>query len=117
MLDGLTGVLGTTEQDGVGASGGTKSQLIEGEDLTTGLLDASASGSGETESGNRHLGDGEEAVVISDGANDNDGLLLVGLVALGESHEARKRDGRSVDARHEETAQDDLVEVGVGTAY
>ena len=36
VLDGLTGVLLATEQDGVGTSGGTKCELIKGNDLTAG---------------------------------------------------------------------------------
>jgi hypothetical protein len=57
MLDGLTGVLGSTEEEGVGTGGGTGGDLVDGKDLTTGLHDAGASRGGETESCNRQLGE------------------------------------------------------------
>jgi hypothetical protein len=40
MLDSLTGVLGSTEEEGVGSSGEAGSDLIDSEALATGLLDA-----------------------------------------------------------------------------
>jgi hypothetical protein len=69
VLDGLTGVLGATEEDGVGSSREAGSDLIDGEGLTTGLQDARAGSGGEAESRNGELGELEETVVVSDGAN------------------------------------------------
>ena len=69
MLDGLTGVLGATDEDGVGPSGEAGSDLVDGEALTTGLLDAGAGRGGEAESRNGELGDLEHAVVVSDGTD------------------------------------------------
>lgn len=69
VLDGLTGVLGSTEEEGVGSSGGAGGNLIDGEALTAGLLNASAGGGGEAESRNGELGKLEETVVVSDGAD------------------------------------------------
>lgn len=69
MLEGLTGVLGSTEEEGVGSSGEAGSDLVDGEALTTGLLDAGAGRGGEAESRNGELGDLEHAVVVSDGAD------------------------------------------------
>jgi hypothetical protein len=114
VLDGLTGVLGATEQQGVAASGGTQSELIEGEGLTTGGQDAGTGGGGEAQSGDAQLGDGKQTVVIGDGTDNDDGLALLTLAL---TNDAGDRDGGSVDAGHKETAQDDLVEAGVGTTY
>jgi hypothetical protein len=69
VLESLTGVLGSTEEEGVGSGGGAGSNLVNGEALTTSLLDASASGGGEAESRNRDLGELEHAVVVSDGTD------------------------------------------------
>lgn len=118
MLNRLSRILRTTEQKGVCTSGSPHRQLIEGQNLTTSLLDPGPSGGGESESGNGQLGDGEEAVVVGDGSDHDDGLALVflcGALALGDGYEAGEGDGRSVDAGHEEAAENDLVEVGVGT--
>ena len=66
------------------------------------------------------FGDLEEAVVVGDGADDADCLVLVGLFRgfggdfggdAGDGH------GRAVDAGHEEALEDDFVEVGFGTAW
>jgi len=107
VLDGLTSILRTTEQEGVASSGGTESQLIQSQALTTGSKDASAGGGSETESGNGDLGDLEEAVIVGDGADDNDGLAA--LVALGDLRlDARKGHRGFVDAGHKQAAQDNL---------
>jgi hypothetical protein len=113
VLDGLTGVLGTTEEDSVGTSRSTESKLIKGEDFTTSLDDAILGSLGETKSSNGELGDLQQARVVSDGTNNDNGLTLCGL---GVANNAGDRDGRSVNAGHKETLKNDLVEVGVGTA-
>jgi hypothetical protein len=115
MLEGLTGVLGSTEEDGVGSGGETGGNLVDGEALTTSLLDAGAGGGGEAHSRNGELGDLKHAVVVGDGAdlilispcisycfrgsyNDN-GLALVGLrgVLVGSGRDnLGQRDGCGV---------------------
>lgn len=115
MLDSLTGVLGATEEQGVGAGRGAQSKLVEGEGLTTGLLNASTGSSGEAEGGNRQLGDGQETVVISDGADHDHGLALLGVVHV--RSDAGERDRGAVDAGHEQATQNSLVEVGLRAAY
>jgi len=65
------------------------------------------------------LGDGQQAVVICDGANYGDGLVGIGLLcALGGDFAGDAGDGhgRAVDAGHEEAFEDNFVEVGVGSA-
>jgi hypothetical protein len=69
VLDGLTGVLGSTEEEGVGSSGEAGSDLVDGEGLTTGLLDACASRGSEAESRNGELGELSQTDVVSDGSD------------------------------------------------
>lgn len=115
VADGLTGVLGTAKQQSVSASGLLERQLVEGLDRAAGGEDASTGGGGEAQGGDVHLGDFEQADVIGHGADDDDSLLLVAVLQVGGN--ARERDGGTVHAGHKETAQDDLVEGGVGTAW
>lgn len=108
MLDGLSGVLGTSEEEGVASSRSTESQLIESQDLSTSSDDARTSSSSEAESRNAELGDGQQTVVIGNGANNYDGLV-VGLLG-GVRNDSGDRDRGSVDAGHKQAAEDDLVE-------
>jgi len=113
MLDGLTGVLLTAEQDSVGTGGGTESKLIKGDDLTAGLQDAGLGGLGDAQASKGELGDLEETVVIGNGTNDDSGLsILTGHVAGNTGNRHRG----AVDARHKKTLQDDLVEGRVRAA-
>jgi len=113
VLDSLTRVLGTAKNQGVGTGRGTQSQLVKGDGLTTSGDDASAGGSGETQSSNGELRHGQETVVVGNGANDNNGSLVIGS---GVRNNSAERNGGTVDLGHKEAAQDNLVEIGVGTA-
>ncbi len=65
------------------------------------------------------FGDGKQAVVIGDGADDDYGLVGVGRVlgvGAGDVDDAGDGHGRTVDPGHEEAAEDYFVEVGVGAA-
>ena len=108
MFDGLSGVLGTSEKEGVASGWGTESQLIEGQDFSTSGDNARASGSSEAEGRNADLGDGQETVVISDGTDNYDGLVV--RLLRGVRNDSGDRDWRSVDAGHKKAAEDDLVE-------
>jgi hypothetical protein len=114
VLHGLTGVLRAAEEKGVGTGRSTESKLIQSQGLTTGLLNASASGSGETEGSNRQLGDVQKAVVIGDGTDNDDGLALVGLADVGDG--AGERNRGAVNSGHEQATKNGLVEVGLGAA-
>lgn len=114
VLDGLTGVLGATEEEGVGTGGLLQSQLVEGDGLAAGSGDAGTGGGGEAQSGDGGLGDGQETVVVGDGADNNDGLLLVAVLEVGRN--AGQRDGGAVDAGHEQAAEDHLVEGRISAA-
>jgi len=114
VLEGLTAVLGSTEDHGVAAGRGAQSQLVEGDGLAASSGDAGTGGSGEPKGGNADLGEGQETVVIGDSADDDDGSLLSLLVDVGR--DARERDRRSVDLGHKQAAEHNLVEGSVGPA-
>jgi len=77
VLDGLSGVLWSSEEEGVASGWGTESQLVQSQNFTTGSKDAGTGGSSETECSNAELGNGQETVVIGDSANDDNGSLLL----------------------------------------
>lgn len=114
MFDRLTSVLGTAEEEGVGASGLLERKLVESERLATSSEDACAGRGGEAEGSDGELGNLEETVVVRDGADNDDSLALVAALDVGDN--ARDRHGRAVDAAHEQPAENDLVEGRVGTA-
>jgi hypothetical protein len=110
VLDGFTSVLGTTDENGVGTSGSTEGQLIQGQTFTTSLQDTSLGGLSEVKGSNRELGKFKKTGVISDSTNDDNGLIVLGI-----ANDAGNSDRRTVDAGHKETLQDDLVEFGIST--
>jgi len=114
VLNSLSGVLGSSEKECVASSRSSKGQLIQSQSLTSGSNNAGTGSGSESESGYTELGDGQETVVIGNGANDDNGLV-VGLLG-GVRDDSRDGNGRSVDARHKKTAQDDLIEGRVGPA-
>lgn len=119
VLDGLTGVLGSTEEQSVGTGGETGGNLVDGESLTASLLNAGAGRGGEAHGSDGELRELEKAVVIGDGADNDNGLALVGLrVGLvgGGGDDLGERDGRAVDLGHHKTAEDNLVEGRIGAA-
>jgi len=101
----------------VGTGRGSQSELIESDGLTAGSDDASTCSRGESESSDGDLWNFVQTDVIGDGADDDNGLscclcFFVSdvLVDSGEGN------WWSVDLGHEQAAEDDLVEVGVGSA-
>jgi hypothetical protein len=120
VLDGLTGVLGATEEEGVGTGRGAHGQLIDGQGLTTSGDNAGAGSVGVAEGSDRELGELKKTVVVSDGADQDDGLALVSLagVLVGSGgNDLGERHGRAVDLAHVQTAEDSGVELAVGTAF
>lgn len=114
MLDRLSRVLGSSEENNVRACWVLHSQLINGHAATTSLFDASARCGREAQRGDVEGWDGQEAVVVCDGSDDTDGL--VGVCFLGRfssdfAGDAGDGHGGAVDAGHEEAAEDDFVEV------
>ena len=110
VLDGLPSVALAPEQDGVGTSGRTERELIEGQDLTASLEDALLGGLGEAESGDGQLRDLEQTDIIGDGANNDNGLAVAVGGARGLLEDAGDGDRRAVDLREEQTVEDRLIE-------
>lgn len=120
VLDGLTGILGATEEEGVGTGRGAHGQLIDGQGLTAGSDNAGTGGVGVAQGGNRQLGELQETVVVGDGADQDDGLALVSLagVLVGSGgNDLGERHGGAVDLAHHQAAEDSGVELAVGTAF
>ncbi len=116
VLDGLTSVLGATEQEGVASGRSTQSQLVQSQALATGGDDASSGRGGEAQSSDRDLGDLEKAVVVGDGADDDNDL--VGLVAAGDLRlDARQRNRGSVDSGGKKAMQYNLQKAGVNNRH
>jgi len=88
--------------------------LIQSQDLSSSSKDASTSSGGEAESSDAKLGDGQETVVIGDGTNNHNCALVI--LAGFVRNNSGDGDRRSVDAGHKESAEDDLVEGGLGSA-
>lgn len=114
MLDGLTGVLGAAEEHGVSAGGCAECQLIEGDNLTASLQDASASGFSHTQRADAELGDLKQADIVSDAAHQYCGLILL---ALHEVYQLGEGERRAVNLRHKQSLQNNLVEVAVCAAH
>jgi len=112
---GRTGSAAALHQDGVLSLGGLEGQLVEGENLTTGLEDAFASARGHVHGAERQLGDLVQTKIVGDRANDHGGLAIAAWL-LHHARDASDGHGWSVHAAHIKTFQDDLVELGVGSA-
>lgn len=97
VLNSLTDVPLTPEKDSVGTSGGTESKLVKSEGLTASGSDALSGSDRESKSGDGELGNLGETLVVEDGANDDDGLGVVGVRVLGLLDDSRERNGGSVD--------------------
>jgi hypothetical protein len=100
VLDSLTVALWTTEQNDVGASWCAHGQLVEGQALSTRLLDPSTCGCGEAECADSHLWDFIETVVVCDGADHCADLALVCLCRMWVcryGYDLRECDRRLVD--------------------
>ena len=80
MLHGLPRILRPPQQHAIGSLGRPQRQLINRQTLASSLLDPRSRCAGEPQSGNGHLGDGQEAHVIGDGADDDEDLGVFGRV-------------------------------------
>lgn len=109
MLNSLAGVLTTTQQDSVGSSRCTQSELIKGQALSTSLQDAGTSSLGEAQGADSHFGQSvQEAVIIGNGADKNGNLSLALVAHL--TDDAADGHWRAINARHEQTLEDNFVE-------
>lgn len=115
VLNGLTGVLLSTEEDTVGTSGAALGELVKSQALTTSLDNTGTGSLGETEGSNLHLGNLNETLIISDGTDDDGDAVLLGGDGQVLGHGAQGHGG-TVDLAHTQALEDDLVEAGSGTA-
>jgi hypothetical protein len=114
VTEDLAGTAGSLEQDGLAASGALESELVESQDLSSRLLDAGTSSLSDVEGGNVDLGDGQDALIIGHSSDDDeDG---VSSLTLNVSSDLLDRHGGTVVAGHDQAAEDNLVEVSLGTA-
>lgn len=116
MLDGLPSILAPPQQQTPGPLGASHRQLINRQTLPPGLQNPSAGSGGEAQRGHGELGHGEQARVVGDGADDDEGARGVGCVG-GVAGEFGEGEGRAVDPGHVETVQEDPVEVAVRAAW
>merc|ERR1719245_206565 len=115
MLDSLTGLAGSLEEQSVLACGSSQSQLIKSDNFSSSFQDSLASLLGDSEGTDGHLWDLEDSDVIGDGSNnDSDLVSISGLLHVADQTGDGER--RTVDLAHEEPLQDDLVELGLGSS-
>lgn len=117
VLNALTGVLWSAEEEGVGTGRGTHGELIEGQALAASLLNARAGSRSEAKRGDGELGHLKEAVVVGYGTDQDDGLasvLLGGVLVGGGCDDLGDGHRWAVDLGHKQTAGDGLVELAVG---
>ena len=116
MLHRLPRILRSPQQQRIAPCRRPERQLIQRQALPARLLDAGPRRGGEAERRDSELlGHLEQAGVVGDGADDDDGLVRRGEflagAAGGEHGEAAEGDGGAVGAGHEEAAEDDFIEV------
>jgi hypothetical protein len=99
VLNSLPCVPPTAEQYSVGASWGTKGELVEGKRLTTSLQDTFLGTLGKAKGSNREFGDFQQADVICDGADLNNGFRWKVIDFRGLLYDEREGDGRTVNLR------------------
>ena len=108
VLDSLPGVPLAAEQDGVSTGGCAHGELVEGQDLASGLEDALLGRLGEAQGSNSQLGDLKQTDIIGDGADNDDGLSLAVDSAGSLLQDAGEGDRRAVDLGEEEAVEDGL---------
>ena len=115
VTDSFAGFTGTRKKDAVLTLWRLQSELIEGHDLATSLEDSGASLLSDVQSADSDLWDLEETNVIGDGAADDSGLVLTALI-LHLAGKAGQGHWWTVNLAHEETSQNDLIELGSGAS-
>lgn len=113
VTNGVTGVLSTTQQHGVGTLGGTQSQLIQSDALTTSLDDSSSGSLGESQSSNGQLRDLQQALIISDGTNNNSGLAILAVHVSGKSGDGNRG---VINSGHSQSLDNGSSELGLSTS-
>jgi len=111
VLDGITAVSWSLQEERVLAQWSLLSELVEADDFSASFEDALAGRLGDAESGQLHLGHGLESGIVGNGTDNDDGLALLHVGA-----ESGERQRWSVGSAHEETLEEDLVELGVSSS-
>jgi hypothetical protein len=114
MLYSLSGILGSSQQQGVASCRSSQCKLIQSQNFSTSSQNPGTCSSSESERGHTKLGNCEKTVVICNRADNNNGLVvrLLGSVR----HDSRQRYRRPVDARHKEATKDNFVERRISAA-
>lgn len=113
---GLAGVALALDQDGVVAGGRQQGELIERQHFAAGLGDSLTSPLGDAQGADSQLGNGQQTQVIGDGSNHDGDVVLGRFALLQQATYALQRDDWAMDPAHEQTLQDDFVELLVRTA-
>ena len=116
MLHRLPRILRSPQQQRITPRRRPQRQLIERQALPARLLDPRPRSRREVKRRNGELlGHFQQAGVVGDGTDDDDGFVcrgdLLGGAAGGEHAEAGEGEGGAVRAGHEESAENDFVEV------
>ncbi len=82
MLDRLSGVLGSTQQDGVRPCRCSQSQLIQRQAFSARSLDPGTCSSGKSQSSDAQLRDLQQTIVVRHRADHDDRLAVVGLAGV-----------------------------------
>lgn len=117
VLNRLPSILGPPDEKRVASSRRPQGKLVKSQSLASSCLDSGTSGGSESQSGDGKLRNREETVIVSDGADNDDSLIVVvGRVWVSTVlDDTGDRDRGSVDLGHEETAENSLIEGAVGT--
>ena len=99
MLNSLPRVPLSAEQYSVGASWGTKGELVKGKRFTAGLQDTFLGTLGKAKCSNREFWDLQQADVICDGPDLNNGFGWTIIDFRGLLYDEREGDGRTVNLR------------------
>lgn len=109
----VTGVLSTTQQHSVGTLGSAQGQLIQSDALTTSLDDSGSGSLGESQSSNGQLRDLQQALIISDGTNNNSGLAILAIHVSGKSGDGNRR---VINSGHSQSLDNGGSELGLSTS-
>ena len=116
MLDGLTGVPLTPQEQSVRPSRRPKRKLVQGQDFTTSVYNPLLGTASESEGGDGEFWEGGEADVVGNGANGDNDLALIGGRRRDLPGDGGEGDGRTVDFGHEEPLENDFVKACVRAA-
>ena len=114
MLQGFS-ASGSSEQNGVGALGGSLGELVESDDFSSGLDDSFSGSVRDLQAADAQLGHGQESLVVENVAHDHQGSLKF-LLGVGHFDKSGQRDWVFGGSALVESLQYHLVEVRVGSS-